>query len=271
MEVRGKLIQFLFLLLHAITISLLFCAAINSFLLIQNKSNFRLAELIDRDRDYIANLETLDNGKSFAEAAFDIDCSADVLRYYAGWCDKIHGNTIPADGSFFTFTRKEPVGIVGQIIPWNYPVMMLVWKWGPVIATGCVSVLKPAELTPLTALYVAALAVEAGIPAGVLNVVPGYGPTAGQAIAAHPEIRKVAFTGSVETGKKIAQAAAQSNLKKVSLELGGKSPLVVMDDTDIDEAAEIAHAAVFTNHGQNCCAGSRTFVHEKIYDGKSRR
>lgn len=227
----------------------------------------RLADLIERDQEVIANLETLDNGKSFDDSLFDISCSVDTLRYYAGWCDKVHGNTIPADGPFLTFTRKEPIGVVGQIIPWNYPLLMLAWKWAPVIATGCVSVLKPAELTPLSALYVCSLALEADIPAGVLNVVPGYGPTAGYAIASHPEIRKVAFTGSIEVGRKISEAAAQSNLKKVSLELGGKSPLVVMDDADVDEAVKIAHTAIFFNHGQNCCAGSRTFVQENIYDG----
>lgn len=145
---------------------------------------------------------------------------------------------------------------------------MLAWKWGPSIATGCVSVLKPAEQTPLTALYVAQLTVEAGFPPGVLNVVPGYGPTAGAAITSHPEIRKVAFTGSVDVGRLVAVAAAKSNLKKVSLELGGKSPLVILNDANVNEAAEIAHNAIFANHGQNCCAGSRTFVQEQIYDGK---
>lgn len=228
----------------------------------------RLADLIERDIEIIANLESLDNGKSYADSVFDINCSIDTLRYYAGWCDKIHGNTIPSDGPFLTLTRKEPVGVVGQIIPWNYPLLMLSWKWAPAIATGCTSVLKPAEQTPLSALYACALSVEAGFPAGVLNVVPGYGPTAGHAIAAHPEIRKVAFTGSVDVGRLISETAARSNLKKVSLELGGKSPLVILDDANVDEAVEIAHNAIFANHGQNCCAGSRTFVQEKIYDGK---
>lgn len=172
------------------------------------------------------------------------------------------------DGASLTFTRKEPIGVVGQIIPWNYPILMLSWKWGPAIATGCTSVLKPAEQTPLTALYVAQLSFEAGFPPGVLNVVPGYGPTAGAAISSHPDIRKVAFTGSVEIGRLISSAAANSNLKKVSLELGGKSPLVILNDANVEEAAEIAHNAIFANHGQNCCAGSRTFVQEGIYDGE---
>ncbi|XP_014486386.1 PREDICTED: retinal dehydrogenase 1-like [Dinoponera quadriceps] len=163
-------------------------------------------------------------------------------------------------------TRKEPIGVVGQIIPWNYPFLMVAFKWGPALAAGCTIVLKPAEQTPLTALYAAALAKEAGIPAGVVNVIPGYGPTAGAAISEHPDIRKVAFTGSTEVGHIIMAAAAKSNLKRVSLELGGKSPLIIFDDIDVNEAAKIAHGALFENHGQICCAGSRTFVHSKIYD-----
>uniref|UniRef100_U5EW50 Putative aldehyde dehydrogenase n=1 Tax=Corethrella appendiculata TaxID=1370023 RepID=U5EW50_9DIPT len=232
----------------------------------RGKLLYKFADLIERDINILANLESLDNGKSFSDSVFDINCAIDTFRYYAGWCDKYHGNTIPADGPFFSLTRKEPIGIVGQIIPWNYPILMAAWKWGPVIATGCVSVLKPAEQTPLTALYLAALTKECGFPDGVINVITGYGPTAGQAITAHPDIRKVAFTGSVEVGKLIMEGAAKSNLKKVSLELGGKSPLVICDDVNLDEAVEIAFNAIFANHGQNCCAGSRTFVHEKIYD-----
>ncbi|XP_032664219.1 retinal dehydrogenase 1 [Odontomachus brunneus] len=226
----------------------------------------KLADLIERDVDYIASLETLDNGKTYANAVGDIRASVAFFRYYAGWCDKIFGTTIPTDGTNFTLTRKEPIGVVGQIIPWNYPFMMLTWKWAPALATGCTIVLKPAEQTPLTALYAAALAKEAGIPAGVVNVIPGYGPTAGAAISEHPDICKVAFTGSSEVGHIIMQAAGKSNLKRVSLELGGKSPLVIFDDIDVKEAAKIAHNALFGNHGQNCCAGSRTFVHSKVYD-----
>lgn len=228
----------------------------------------KLADLIQRDTKVLAKLESLDNGKTVGDSEFDIGCAVDVFRYYAGWSDKTHGNTIPADGGqkFLTYTKKEPVGVVGQIIPWNYPILMLAWKWGPALAAGCTTVLKPAEQTPLTALHCAALAKEAGFPAGVINVVPGFGPTAGAAISEHPKIRKVAFTGSVDVGKLIMVAAAQSNLKRVSLELGGKSPLIVLDDADLDEAVTIAHNAIFANHGQNCCAGSRTFVQEKIYD-----
>ncbi|XP_012226243.1 retinaldehyde dehydrogenase 3 [Linepithema humile] len=226
----------------------------------------KFADLVTRDLEYIATLETLDNGKTYASAVEDVQASVATLRYYAGWCDKIQGSTIPTGDTSVTFTRKEPVGVVGQIIPWNYPFLMLVWKWGPALATGCTLVLKPAEQTPLSALYAAALAKEAGFPAGVVNIIPGYGPTAGAAIAEHPEINKVAFTGSTEVGHAVMAASAKSNLKRVSLELGGKSPLVIFDDADVKEAAGIAHNAIFGNHGQNCCAGSRTFVHSKIYD-----
>ncbi|XP_055381743.1 aldehyde dehydrogenase X, mitochondrial [Condylostylus longicornis] len=232
----------------------------------RSKIMIKLADLIMRDQVYIANLETLDNGKPFSEAMMDVIYSVEVLKYYAGWCDKFSGDTVPAGSSLYSVTKKEPIGVVGQIIPWNYPLLMLAWKWGPALATGCTIVMKPAEQTPLTALYVASLAKEAGFAPGVINIIPGYGPTAGAAISHHPEIRKVAFTGSVEVGKIIMKAAAETNLKRVSLELGGKSPLVVCDDADVDEAVEIAHEALFSNHGQSCCAGSRTYVHEKIYD-----
>ncbi|GFU00242.1 retinal dehydrogenase 2 [Nephila pilipes] len=227
---------------------------------------FKLADLIKRDFDYIASLETLNNGKPYAEAAFDIECAIGTIQYYAGYADKVHGKTIPADGSAFSFTRLEPKGVCGQIIPWNYPLVMLSWKIGPALATGNTVVLKPAEQTPLTALYCAALALEAGFPPGVFNVLPGYGPTAGAAIAAHMDVDKVAFTGSTEVGKLILQAAGASNTKRVTLEMGGKSPLVIFDDADLDEAVEIAYNALFANMGQCCCAGTRTFVQEGIYE-----
>ncbi|XP_049814329.1 aldehyde dehydrogenase 1A1-like [Schistocerca nitens] len=226
----------------------------------------KLADLIERDIHYLAVLQSMEGGKIFPASYGEIIFSVNCLRYLAGWADKIHGHTIPADGPYFTYTRKEPVGVVGQIIPWNAPVLMAVWKLAPAFATGCTVVLKPAEDTPINALYIAALCKEAGFPAGVVNVVPGYGPTAGSAIASHPEISKVAFTGSVAVGKAVMAAAAQSNLKKVSLELGGKSPLIILPDADIDEAVQIAHDALFINQGQVCCAGTRTFVHEDIYD-----
>ncbi|XP_031345333.1 retinal dehydrogenase 1-like [Photinus pyralis] len=226
----------------------------------------KLADLMKRDKEYLAALESLDNGKTYKNALHDVGFSIDVLKYYAGYCDKIHGSTIPSDGNFMTMTIKEPVGVVGQIIPWNYPLGMVAWKWAPALATGCTVVLKPAEQTPLTALVLAALAKEAGFPKGVVNVLPGYGPTAGGAIVQHPGINKVAFTGSTEVGNKIMEGVGQSNLKRVSLELGGKSPLVIFDDVDVDRAVEIAYGACFSNHGQNCCAGSRTYVQAGIYD-----
>nr|AVR59241.1 aldehyde dehydrogenase 1 [Platynereis dumerilii] len=226
----------------------------------------KFASLMERDLDYIAALDTLDNGKPFTDAKEDIEFSINVMRYYAGWCDKITGKTIPVDGDYFTFTRIEPVGVVGQIIPWNYPTAMVSWKWGPALACGCTIVMKPAEQTPLSAIYLCALIKEAGFPPGVINVVPGFGPTAGAAVAEHMDIDKVAFTGSTEIGRIVMAAAAKSNLKRVSLELGGKSPLIIFSDTDLDNAVEWAHAAIMNNHGQNCCAGSRTFVQEEIYD-----
>jgi len=227
---------------------------------------FKLADLIEKDKDYISSLEVLDNGKPYAEAVFDIECTISFLRYYAGYADKFHGKTIPSDGSVFSFTRLEPKGVCGQIIPWNYPLLMVSWKIGPALATGNTVVLKPAEQTPLTALYCASLIKEAGFPPGVVNILPGYGPTAGAAIASHPDIDKVAFTGSTEVGKLILEAAGASNCKRVTLEMGGKSPLVIFDDADIDEAVEIAYNALFANMGQCCCAGTRTFVQEGIYE-----
>lgn len=206
---------------------------------------FRLADLVERDINILANLESLDNGKSFEWSVFDINCAISTFRYYAGYADKIHGNTIPADGPFMSFTRREPVGVVGQIIPWNYPILMLAWKWCPALAAGCTLVLKPAEQTPLTALYMAALSKEVGFPDGVINVVTGYGPTAGHAISSHPDIRKVAFTGSTEVGKIIMETAAKTNLKNVSLELGGKSPLVIFNDADCKQFIRLFHSTLY--------------------------
>ena len=226
----------------------------------------RLADLIEKHADELAALEALDNGKPAAVArAADLPLTIKCYRYYAGWADKNHGKTIPIDGNYFCYTRHEPVGVVGQIIPWNFPLLMQAWKWGPALATGCTVVLKPAEQTPLSALRVAQLAQEAGVPDGVLNVVPGFGPTAGAAIASHKDIDKVAFTGSGEVGSLVMQAAAKSNLKRVSLELGGKSPNVVFADADLDAAVEGAYAGLFFNQGQCCCAGSRLFVEEAIH------
>lgn len=225
-----------------------------------------LADLMERDRVYLASLETLDNGKPFKYSFLaDMELSIKCYRYYAGWADKNHGKTIPVDGDFFSYTRHEPVGVCGQIIPWNFPLLMQAWKLAPALSMGNVVVLKTAEQTPLSANYVAALIAEAGFPAGVVNVVPGFGPTAGAAIAGHKDVDKVAFTGSTEVGQIVAKLAAESNLKRVTLELGGKSPNIVLSDADMENAVEQSHFGLFFNQGQCCCAGSRIFVEEKAY------
>ncbi len=227
----------------------------------------KLADAIEANKDELAALESLDNGKPIADSLnADLPLTVKCYRYYAGWADKVHGKTIPIEGEYFCYTRHEPVGVVGQIIPWNFPLLMQAWKWGPALACGNTVVLKPAEQTPLTALRVAQLAQEVGFPDGVVNVVPGYGPTAGAALAAHMDVDKVAFTGETTTGKLVMTAAAQSNLKRVSLELGGKSPNVVFADADLDAAIDGAYFGLFFNQGQCCCAGSRLFVEEKAYD-----
>jgi phenylacetaldehyde dehydrogenase len=230
---------------------------------------WKLADLIEKNAEEFAQLESLDNGKPVAIARLaDVPGTIDLFRYMAGWATKIEGNTIPisAHGAkFLAFTLREPVGVVGQIIPWNFPLMMASWKLGPALATGCTVVLKPAEQTPLTALRLGELIQEAGFPDGVVNIVPGYGETAGAALAAHPKVDKVAFTGSTEVGKLIVQAAT-GNLKKVSLELGGKSPNVVFQDADIEGAISGSAMAIFFNQGQTCCAGSRLYVEEKSFD-----
>jgi aldehyde dehydrogenase (NAD+) len=227
----------------------------------------RLADLIERHTDELAALEALDNGKPFGVAkAVDVAATVACYRYFAGWADKIQGRTIPIDGDFFCYTRLEPVGVVGQIIPWNFPMLMQAWKLAPALTTGNTVVMKPAEQTPLSALRIGELIIEAGFPEGVVNILPGYGPTAGAAIARHLDVDKVAFTGSTEVGQLVMEAAAKSNLKRVTLELGGKSPNIVLADTDMDAAVEGAHFGLFFNHGQCCCAGSRVFVEEKIYD-----
>lgn len=226
----------------------------------------RLADCIERDSAYLAELETLDNGKPYAISySVDVPMVVKCFRYFAGWADKWHGMTIPVDGDYFCYTRHEPVGVCGQIIPWNFPLLMQAWKLGPALATGNTVVMKPAEQTPLTALYVANLIQEVGFPAGVVNIVPGMGPTAGAAIASHMDVDKVAFTGSTDVGQLIQQASANSNLKKVTLELGGKSPNIILSDADMENAVEQSHLGLFFNQGQCCCAGSRTFVQESIY------
>ena len=228
---------------------------------------YKLADLIEQNLDELAALETLDNGKPIRESKYaDLPLTIACYRYYAGWADKIQGKTIPINGPYFCYTRHEPVGVAGQIIPWNFPLLMQAWKLGPALAAGCTVVLKPAEQTPLTALRVGELAMEAGFPPGVLNILPGFGPTAGASIANHMGIDKVAFTGSTEVGYKILEASAKSNLKRVTLELGGKSPNIVLADANLDKAAKGAYMGLFFNQGQCCCAGSRVIVEEAAYD-----
>jgi phenylacetaldehyde dehydrogenase len=228
---------------------------------------WKLADLLEVHADEFAQLESLDNGKPCVVArAADVPLAVDCLRYFAGWATKLDGSTIPISvPGHVAWTLREPVGVVAQIIPWNFPLLMAAWKLGPALATGCTVVMKPAEQTPLTALRLAELVCEAGYPNGVVNMVTGYGETAGAALAAHPDVDKVAFTGSTEVGKLIVQAAA-GNLKKVSLELGGKSPNVVLADADPESAIEGAANGIFFNHGQCCCAGSRLFVEKPIFD-----
>jgi aldehyde dehydrogenase (NAD+) len=228
---------------------------------------YRLADLIEQHKEELAALETLDNGKPITDSRLaDLPLVVECYRYYAGWADKIEGKTIPINGPYFCYTRHEPVGVVGQIIPWNFPLLMQAWKWGPALAAGCTIVLKPAEQTPLSALRVGELAMEAGFPPGVVNIVPGFGETAGAAIAEHMDLDKVAFTGSTEVGKLILAAAARSNLKRVTLELGGKSPNIVFADANLDAAVEGSHVGLFFNQGQCCCAGSRLFVESHVHD-----
>jgi len=233
---------------------------------------WKLGDLIDAHAEELSQLESLDNGKpATVAAAADIPLAAEMFRYMAGWATKLEGNTISLSvpympgSQFHAYTLREPLGVVGQIIPWNFPLLMAAWKLAPALATGCTSVLKPAEQTPLTAIRLGELICEAGFPDGVVNIVTGFGETAGAALAAHDDVDKIAFTGSTEVGKLILNAAA-GNLKKVSLELGGKSPNIVLGDADLETAIAGASSAIFFNHGQVCSAGSRLYVQEKIFD-----
>ena len=237
----------------------------------RGKLLWKLGDLIDKNLTELAELEALDNGKPMTVArAADVPLAAELFRYMAGWATKLEGNTIPLSvpytpgAQYLAYTRREPVGVVGQIIPWNFPLLMAAWKMGPALATGCTVVLKPAEQTPLSALRLGELILEAGFPAGVVNIVTGYGE-AGAALAAHGDVDKVAFTGSTEVGRLVLQAAS-GNLKKVSLELGGKSPNVVFGDADLEQAIAGAASAIFFNQGQVCCAGSRLYVEKKAFD-----
>jgi phenylacetaldehyde dehydrogenase len=231
---------------------------------------YKLADLLEQHTEEFAYLESLDNGKPLTIArAADVPLAVDL--YMAGWTTKLEGNTIPISvpytpgAKYLAYTLREPVGVAGQIIPWNFPLLMAAWKLGPALACGCTVVLKPAEQTPLSALRLGDLIMEAGFPEGVVNIVPGYGETAGAALAAHPDVDKIAFTGSTEVGKLIVHAAA-GNLKRVSLELGGKSPNVVYKDADLETAIPGAASAIFFNHGQCCCAGSRLYIEKPIFD-----
>lgn len=224
-----------------------------------------LADLVEKNAPELATLESLNSGKTITDSQGDIVGVVNTLRYYAGWADKIEGRTVPVRGSFLSYTLREPVGVVGQIIPWNFPLLMLAWKWGPALACGNTIVLKPAEQTPLTALRIGELAIEAGFPAGVVNIVNGFGETAGDALVTHPGVDKIAFTGHVDTAKLIQKRAAET-LKRTTFELGGKSPNIIFADADMDLAVAGAFHAVYFHGGQCCTAGSRLFVEGKIKD-----
>jgi phenylacetaldehyde dehydrogenase len=238
----------------------------------RGKVVWRIGELISKYNDELAEIESVDNGKPLGVAkAADVPLAADIFQYMAGWSTKLEGKTIPVSvlytpgAQYHAYTRREPIGVVGQIIPWNFPLLMAAWKLAPALATGCTIVLKVAEETPLSALRLGEILQEAGVPAGVVNIVTGFGETAGAALAAHPGVDKVAFTGSTEVGRLIVQAAAR-DLKHVSLELGGKSPNIILKDADLDIAIPGAANAIFFNHGQCCCAGSRLYVQRGIFD-----
>ncbi len=227
---------------------------------------FKIADLIEQHADELAELETLDNGKAKTQAlAIDVAGAAETFRYYGGWCSKIYGETNPSDPSMFNYTLREPVGVCGQIIPWNFPLLMASWKLGPALACGNTVILKPAEQTPITALRLGELILEAELPDGVVNIITGFGPGAGSSISEHPDIDKVAFTGSAEVGKIILKAST-GNLKRVSLELGGKSPNIIFPDADLEQAVPGSMMGVFFNSGQVCCAGTRIFVQKEVYE-----
>jgi len=227
---------------------------------------YKFADLLEEHKEALATLETWDNGKPYSVALNeDLGEVVGVIRYYAGWADKLHGQTIETNPLKFAYTLKQPVGVCAQIIPWNYPLAMAAWKLGPALACGNTIVLKPAEQTPLSILYLASLIPQAGFPPGVINIINGYGKEAGSALASHLDVDKIAFTGSTLTGKQIMKTAAV-NMKNITLETGGKSPLLVFDDADIDQAAKWAHIGIMSNQGQVCTATSRVIVQEGIYD-----
>jgi phenylacetaldehyde dehydrogenase len=235
---------------------------------VRAKLIWRLADLLIENADELAELETYDNGKPMHDTrAVDLPVASELLRYFAGWATKLNGisTAIGDPGDYQAFTVREPVGVVAQIIPWNFPLIMAVMKLAPALAAGCTVVLKPAEETPLSALRLGELIGQAGFPPGVVNILTGLGETAGAALSAHPDIDKIAFTGSTEVGRKIVQAAC-GNLKRVTLELGGKSPMVVLADADIDSVIRGATTGIFFNSGQSCMAGSRLIIHESLHD-----
>ena len=227
----------------------------------------RVAELMERDKEKLAAVESLENGKTFREALrADVNPGIDSFRYYAGWVRRIYGETIPVDGPFLNYTLREPVGVVGAIVPWNYPTCIATWKLAPALACGCSVVLKPSELTPLTALMLAELCMEAGIPEGVVNVITGYGATAGDALARHMDVDKISFTGSIRTARSLLKASAESNLKRLSLELGGKNPNIIFPDCDFDAAVDAAFWGIYANKGEVCSSGSRLLVQDSVHD-----
>jgi aldehyde dehydrogenase (NAD+) len=228
---------------------------------------WNIGELLMKNRDELAAIITQENGKTLRESVgADVAPAADCFRYYAGWVRKMYGETIPVDGPYFNYTLREPVGVVGAIVPWNFPLQIAAWKVAPALACGCSVVLKPSELTPLNALQLAEIAMEAGLPEGVLNVVTGYGQTTGEALALHGDVDKISFTGSVATARKLLQSSAVSNLKRLSLELGGKSPNIIFPDADIDAALKAALWGIFGGKGEVCSAGSRLLLHAEVYD-----
>ncbi len=228
---------------------------------------WRIGDLIEKNKEELGTLESLNNGKTFREALRgDIPPTCDIFHYYAGWARKIYGETIPVDGNYLNYTLREPVGVVGMITAWNYPMLLAAWKVAPALATGCSMVIKPSEMTPLTTFKLVEYCLEAGVPEGVVNVVTGYGPTAGEALARHMDVDKIAFTGSIRTARSLLKASGESNLKRLSLELGGKSPNIIFPDADLERAMKAAFWGIYANKGEVCSAGSRLLVHEKIYD-----
>jgi acyl-CoA reductase-like NAD-dependent aldehyde dehydrogenase len=228
---------------------------------------WNIGELLLKHRDDLAAIISQENGKTLREAAgADVTPAADCFRYYAGWVRKICGETIPVDGPFLNYTLREPVGVVGAIVPWNFPLQIAAWKVAPALACGCSVVLKPSELTPLNALKLAEIAHEAGLPAGALNVITGYGPTAGEALALHEDVDKISFTGSIATARRLLECSGCSNLKRLSLELGGKSPNIIFPDADFDAAMKSAFWGIFGGKGEVCSAASRILVHAELHD-----